>query len=80
MRVNMKITHYNNEVFYREAGRSVSTKELNESAGIKYLLSNEIEHLRNCLFSELMESSKLEITKDYDGDYILSLSVGGITR
>ncbi len=77
MRMSMKLKYDNHEAFYREAGRSVSTEEINESAGLRYLLSKEIEYLKNELAQELVKDAELSISKDYDGDYILELDSKG---
>ena len=71
----MKLKYENHEVFYKEAGRSISTEKINQSAGLKYLISREIEYLKNELAQELVKDAKLSISKDYDGDYILTMNV-----
>jgi len=61
-----------NEQFYREAYRARSLEELNESAGIKILLRDEIEDLYRYACEEFKQTLEIGIREDYDG-FILTL-------
>ena len=62
-----------NGAFYREAHRAKNIKEINESAGLKYLLSVEIERIREYAYQSIMNSLELVIEEGVAGEFILTL-------
>ena len=73
MTLSLKLKYNDNIMFHNEADRASTIEELNQSAGLKYLLSKEIEYLKRELARELIKDAKIIIDKDYDGGYILRI-------
>jgi len=59
-----------NEAFYREAYRAKSIKEINESAGLKHLLSKEIERAYEIAMHRYKEKLELSIVEGFEGFHI----------
>ncbi len=72
MKHSFKIPYRSNEEFYREAGRAKNMLEINESAGLKYLLHNEIRMLKDYVYEKLTYDLKFTIEKDIYGEYVLT--------
>ncbi len=56
-----------NTAFHSEAYRAKSIEEINESAGLKYLLSKEIDRAYEIAMYRYKETLELSIVEDYEG-------------
>ncbi|RKY53651.1 MAG: hypothetical protein DRP93_06270 [Candidatus Neomarinimicrobiota bacterium] len=64
---NVKIDSRRNPMFYSEAMRAGSIKEINESRGMEMLLNMEKEILIEMIKEEAVSRYEFNVIEDYDG-------------
>ena len=77
MRSYIRLDSQRNEDFIREARRALTIEEINESAGMKYLIAREIEACKNNIAETLKDRITIKIVKEM-GDYIIQAELKGL--
>ncbi len=73
----MVISKNMNPMFYSEAYRASTIEEINESAGLKYLIGQELTEFEYHVKTMLMSQLSIEIIELGRGEFALSLKEKG---
>ena len=72
MKMSVKIDPKFNELFYREASRANGLDEINNSAGMKILISRDIEYVKEAIAREYIKNLEVVIEQDNLGYYVVA--------